>query len=74
VADGANDPTDDETSRDSTTDDRTSEDINAGEETDAPFVALHQELVLYLFAPETVPAAWTETPSSPFLTQPRLRC
>ncbi|MFI5454931.1 MAG: hypothetical protein ACHRXM_05720 [Isosphaerales bacterium] len=74
MTDGSNDPTDDETSRDPTDDNRTSEDINAGEETDAPIVALHQALVLYLIAPETVPATWTETPSSPFVTQPRLRC
>ena len=67
---------DDETSKDSDDDDDTSNDLNDNDdETDVPIIFWLQDLVRYLIVLEAESApAWTETPSSPFPTQQRLRC
>jgi hypothetical protein len=70
------DPSDDETSDDPSDDDDNWEGISAVKDSDDQVIVWFPDCVRYhLIASELSPAlAWTETPSTPFLPQQRLRC
>jgi hypothetical protein len=70
----SDDPNDDEAGDDPNDDDDAWEDPIAVNDTDVPITVWPQELVPYPITPASVPATWTETPSSPFPTLQRLRC
>jgi hypothetical protein len=68
------DPNDDETSDDPNDDDDAWDELNCFDDTDVPFVTWLPVALMRADAPEPAPALRAAPPSSPFLTQRRLRC
>jgi hypothetical protein len=72
--DGANDPSDDGTSDDPNDDDDAWDDLNGDVDRGVPVLAELQEMAPCLSAPKCALVTRTTHPTSPFLSQQRLRC